>query len=147
MSDPIAFRVLNEIGIINQLATTIFERSLPHGLTLAQFTVLNHFVRLGGTRSPGELASAFQVTKATITTTLQRLEVKGFVTSTPDATDGRSKRIGITDAGREAYKQSIEAVEHDLATLEVAIGGETLSGILPPLIALRSFLDRRRNGR
>lgn len=47
-----AFRVLNEIGIISQLATTAFERAMPQGMTLAQFTVLNHFVRLGACGGP-----------------------------------------------------------------------------------------------
>lgn len=45
MSDRVAFRVMNEIGIIDQLGTTLFERAMPHGLTLPQFIVLNHFVR------------------------------------------------------------------------------------------------------
>ncbi|MGH6951145.1 MAG: MarR family winged helix-turn-helix transcriptional regulator, partial [Vitreimonas sp.] len=70
MDDPVHFRALNEIGIINQLAQTIFERVMPAGMTLAQFIVLNHFVRLGGSRSPAELASAFQLTRATMTSTL-----------------------------------------------------------------------------
>jgi hypothetical protein len=43
--DPLAFRVFNEIGIIEQLSRNLFERVLPDGLTLPQFTVLNHFVR------------------------------------------------------------------------------------------------------
>src|SRR6266849_4446748 len=93
MPDPIAFRVMNEIGIIDQLGSTLFERSMPFGLTLPQFVVLNHFVRVGGDRSPVELASAIQVTKATMTSTLQRLQRKGFVTSVPDATAGRLKRM------------------------------------------------------
>ena len=40
MPDPIAFRVMNEIGIIDQLGRTIFERAMPHGLTVSQFVVL-----------------------------------------------------------------------------------------------------------
>ena len=54
MTDPLAFRVMNEIGIIDQLGSTLFERSMPHGLTLPQFVVLNHFVRVGDDRSPVE---------------------------------------------------------------------------------------------
>src|SRR3712207_5255456 len=55
--DPLAFRVFNEIGIIEQLSRTMFERVMPDGLTVPQFSVLNHFVRLGGERSPAQLAS------------------------------------------------------------------------------------------
>ena len=146
MSDPIAFRIMNEIGIIDQLGSTLFERSMPFDLTLPQFTVLNHFVRLGDGRTPVELASAFQVTKATITSTLQRLERKGFVKSTPDANDGRSKRITITASGRKARDQAVKAIEHHLAALETAVGKRELEAALPVLAALRTFLDRQRDG-
>ena len=44
-NDPLAFRVMNEIGIISQLGATLFERVMPDGMTLAQFTVLNRFVQ------------------------------------------------------------------------------------------------------
>jgi DNA-binding MarR family transcriptional regulator len=145
MPDPIAFRIMNEIGIIDQLGTTLFERSMPHGLTLPQFIVLNHFVRLGGDRTPHELAAALQVSKATMTSTLQRLEAKAFVTSTPDPTDGRSKRIAITDAGRSARDQSIAAIAHHLRDMEAAIGNSELAAALPFLVTLRTFLDQRRN--
>ncbi len=115
MSDPIAFRVMNEIGIIDQLGSTLFERAMPNGLTVPQFVVLNHFVRLGGDRSPLELARAFQVTKATMTSTLQRLEAKEFIKVTPDPKDGRAKRIAITAAGRKVRYQAIAAIADDLA--------------------------------
>ena len=75
-----AFELFNEIGIINQLATTMFERVLPKGMTQAQFTVLNHFVRLGHQeRSPAQLAFAFQVTRPTMTSTLSRMERAGLI--------------------------------------------------------------------
>jgi DNA-binding MarR family transcriptional regulator len=106
---------------------------------------LNHFVRVGGDRSPVELASAIQVTKATMTSTLQRLERKRFITSVPDAKDGRSKRIAITASGRKARDQSIKAIEHHLFALETAIGRRQLETVLPVLAALRTFLDRQRD--
>ena len=55
--EQLLFRLLTEIGIINQLAETAFERVLPHGLTRAQFTVLNHSVRMGDNRTPAQLAA------------------------------------------------------------------------------------------
>jgi DNA-binding MarR family transcriptional regulator len=144
MPDPLAFRVMNEIGIIDQLGTTLFERAMPYDLTLPQFVVLNHLIRMGTNRSPVELASAIQVTKATMTSTLQRLEAKGFISSAPDEQDGRSKRISITPTGRSARDQSIKAIEHDLIAMEDEVGRLEMEAALPFLIALRSFLDRRR---
>jgi DNA-binding MarR family transcriptional regulator len=145
MADPVAFRVMNEIGIIDQLGTTLFERSMPHGLTLPQFIVLNHFVRLGGERTPLALAQAIQVTKATMTSTLQRLLVKGFISSVPDATDGRSKRITITQEGRAAREDAIQAIAQHLSDMERVVGIEDMQAALPFLIKLRSFLDTQRS--
>ena len=144
MADPIAFRVMNEIGIIDQLGTTLFERSLPHGLTVPQFIVLNHFVRLGGERSPLELADALQVTKATMTSTLQRLEAKGFIAITPDPSDGRAKRVAMTTLGSKARGDAIKAIAEDLSALETEIGRAEFEVALPFLLKLRTFFDRRR---
>ena len=47
-SDPFAYRVFNEIGIIDQLATHAFTQVLPKGMTTAQFGILNHFVMWSG---------------------------------------------------------------------------------------------------
>ncbi len=144
MTDPITFRLMNEISIIDQLGTTLFERSMPHGLTMPQFIVLNHFVRIGKDRSPVELAHAIQVTKATMTSTLQKLETKRFIASAPHEKDGRSKRITITALGCEARNEAIAAIAHFLADIEREIGFDEINAILPSLTKLRLFFDARR---
>jgi DNA-binding MarR family transcriptional regulator len=142
--DPLAFRVLNEVGIIGQLATTMFEQVMPQGMTLAQFSILNHFVRLGGERSPLELARAFQVTKGTMTSTLQRLEARGSIAIRPDPLDGRGKIVSITAAGRKARHAAIAALGPRMADLERGIARETLEMLLPALTELRQVLDQAR---
>jgi DNA-binding MarR family transcriptional regulator len=143
----VQFQILNEIGIIAQLSQTIFERVMPAGMTLSQFTVLNHFARLGGNRSPAELASAFQVTRATMTSTLQRLESKGFVSLAPDPVDGRGKRVSLTEAGLAMRQLCILALEPELARLEARRGGEEGSTLLDGLVRLRRHLDGSRQAR
>lgn len=145
MDDPVAFRVLNEIGIIEQLGRTMFERVMPLNLTLSQFIVLNHFVRLGGTRSPHQLARAFQVTKATMTSTLQRLQAKGLILVEPDPRDGRAKLVSLTPAGRDARNASIAAIGPALAAMEAHFGKAELATALPFLVRLRTYLDERRS--
>jgi DNA-binding MarR family transcriptional regulator len=142
--DPVGFRVLNEIGIIDQLARNRLERVLPHGLTVAQFTVLNHFVRLGGARAPSALARAFQVTKGTMTSTLQRLEEKGFVRLAADPADGRGKRVTLTESGARAREAAIAAAAPLVTELEQAIGRRNLATALPLLQRLRQYLDQAR---
>ena len=143
----VQFQILNEIGIIAQLSQTIFERVMPPGMTLPQFTVLNHFARLGGTRSPAELASAFQITRATMTSTLQRLEGKGLVSVAPDPADGRSKRVALTEAGLAMRQLCISALEPELARLEARDAGAGASTLLDELVRLRLHLDGSRSVR
>ena len=144
MSDSIAFRVMTEIGIIHQLGSTLFERGLPDNLTMPQFAVLNHVARVGGEHSPVELARAMQVTKATMSSTLARLERKGFVTSTPDPNDGRGRRIALSTAGRMARERAISSVAPHIAAIEREIGVGALEGVLPLLTRVRTYLDQQR---
>lgn len=144
-NDPIAFEFFNEIGIIEQLARNRFERVLPAGVTLPQFNVLNHFVRLGGERSPAGLANAFEVTRQTMTNTLQRLEAAGLVTSRPDPADGRAKIIAITDAGRAMRQRCLEAQAPLLAELRDRLPEIELAALIPGLRQVRIVLDRARD--
>jgi DNA-binding MarR family transcriptional regulator len=113
-------------------------------MTLAQFSVLNRFVKIEGPSSPLELARAFQVTKGTMSSTLQRLEARGWISVRPDPADGRAKSVTITAGGRRARAQALEALQPLVAELQAAFGGR-LGGALPILTELRMYLDRRRD--
>jgi DNA-binding MarR family transcriptional regulator len=140
----VEFRVLNRIGIISQLAQNILTARLPHELTMAQFTVLNHFTRLGGSRSPLELARAFQITKSAITNTLGRLSAKGFVSVTPDPNDGRAKRVALTPTGLDARNEAVAALAEPLEALRGDILPEEFEAALPFLEKLGRWLDAHR---
>jgi DNA-binding MarR family transcriptional regulator len=142
--EALLFRLLNEIGIINQLATTAFERVMPHDLTLAQFTILNHCMRLGDNKTPAQLADILQVTRGTLTSTLGRLAEKRFVRLVPDAEDGRSNRVVLTAAGRKARDAAIVAALPLLETARLAMPRATVVRMLPALEDLRRWLDANR---
>jgi DNA-binding MarR family transcriptional regulator len=142
--DPVLFRVFNEIGIIEQLARSAFERVMPHGLKVSQFGVLNHLVRLGDGSRPADLASAFQVTRAAMTNTLGRLEALGFVEIRPDPKDGRAKLVFLTGSGRAARFDAISALGPALAELDREIGADRFGAALPFLTDLRRTLDAKR---
>jgi DNA-binding MarR family transcriptional regulator len=138
------FPVFNEIGIIAQLSQRLFESVMPAGMTLAQFSVLNHFVRLGGDRTPAALADAFQVTRATMTSTLQKLEAKGLIRIVPDADDGRSKRVSLTDEGRSMRDSCVIALEPEFTRLEGSVHIASITALTPHLTELRRVLDAQR---
>lgn len=139
------FAVLNEVGIINQLATSMLQAKLPDGFVIAQFTVLNHLIRLRDGRTPLELARAFQVPKTTMTHTLSVLEKAGLVRVAANPQDGRSKCVWLTDAGRAFREQALADMRPDLERLadRVDLGG--LARILPALSDLRLVLDQMRD--
>jgi DNA-binding MarR family transcriptional regulator len=143
--EALLFRLFNEIGIINQLSSAAFERVLPHGLTVAQFTILNHCMRMGDNRTPAQLAEVLQVTRGTLTGTLGRLVEKRFVRLVPDAEDGRSKRVLLTAAGRRARDESIAAAVPLLARVRRALPRATVEALLPALEDLRRWLDADRD--
>jgi DNA-binding MarR family transcriptional regulator len=137
-------QVFTEIGIIDQLVTARLERSLPEGMSAAQFGVLTHFTRRGGSQTPVQLARAFQVTKGAMTNTLQRLEAQGFVDIVPDETDGRRKLVTMTAKGAEAYEGAIAALRPYYANLREAFTPQEFEDALPFLRALRIWLDDNR---
>ena len=136
--------VLTEIGIISQLSTAALERSLPAGMSAAQFGVLSHFMRRGGAESPAKLAAAFQVTKGAMTNTLQRLEAQEFVTVAADAVDGRKKQVSLTPAGVRAYEAGLLALRPRMEGLRDAFTEAEFAAALPFLIALRKWMDENR---
>ena len=139
------FAILNEIGIINQLASTLFEAKLPPGLLISHFSVVNHLIRVRDGATPLQLARAFQVPKTTMTHTLSGLEKHGFVTLRKNPDDARSKQVWLTEAGRRFRDDAIKALEPELENLAKSLELEPET-LLPQLRSLRGYLDANRNG-
>jgi DNA-binding MarR family transcriptional regulator len=145
-SDPLAFEFFNEMGIIDQLVSTMLTNALPHGITKAQFSVLNHFVRLDIVeQSPADLASAFQVRRPTMTSTLARMESAGLVVIRDDPRDGRSKLVSITAIGRDMHEKCILALATMTPIIEAVIANSEMQALLPKLRELRMGLDKLRD--
>lgn len=138
------FGFFTEIGIINQLSTTMLAKSLPDGVHPSHFSILNHLVRLGDGKPPVRIASAMQVTKNTMTHSLRVLEERGFIDVRPDPTDGRAKLVFLTPAGR-TFRE--EAIRNASAMFERIIGPEQLDlmrRIRGDLEKMRAHLDDNR---
>jgi DNA-binding MarR family transcriptional regulator len=132
------------VGIISQLSGAKLEALLPHRMTLAQFRVLNRFMRMGGAPNINRLAQAFQVSKPTMGGVVESLRRKDLVTLEADPEDRRSKIVSITDKGRAAHALSISLIAPELARIEQALGAATLAALVPELQRLRRYLDDNR---
>lgn len=75
-----------------------------HQLDSWEFDVLAALRRVGSpfALSPGSLANSTHVTSGTMTTRVDRLLERGFVTRFPDPHDRRGVQVQLTDFGREA---------------------------------------------
>lgn len=149
MSDttmPDVFRLFNEIGIIGQLSRTLLEARLPPGFVTAQFSVLNHLVRVGDGNTPLAIAQAFQVPKNSMTHSLSVLEREGLIELRRNPADGRSKLVFITPKGRAFRADVIAALAPDLARIAAALPPDFVARLLPDLETLRKFLDADRDG-
>ena len=134
-----------EVGILAQLSRAMFEARLPPGFTLPQFTVLNHLVRVKDGRTPLELARAFQVPKTSMTHSLAVLERHGLIEMRPNARDGRSKCVFLTEAGRGFRQQALAAITPDMGALAARFPSDRLAAVLPVLADLRQVMDALRD--
>ena len=142
---PPIFRLMNEIGIIAQLSSALMNRTLPDGLHVSHFGVLSHFMRLGDGKTPLALARAFQVSKGTMTHTLNTLAKRGFVRFEAHESDGRSKLVFITDEGREFFGKAIADLMPTMGKFQQLIDMDQVLEILPTLEHLRKVLDENRD--
>lgn len=140
----LTFAVMTEIGILAQLSSAAFERAMP-GWQTAHFAVVQHLIRRGDGVTPLELARAFQQPKTTMTHTLQVLERRGLITLRPNPRDGRSKLVGLTEAGRAWHGQAMAQVAAHFLALHAHLAPGTLEALHPPLQALREVMDALRD--
>lgn len=139
------FAFFNEVGIVSQLSGALFGRLVPQNVHLSHFVVLNHLTRVGDGRSPAQIASALQVTKATMTHTLTVLTKHGFIALEPHATDGRSKVVKLTPAGRAFRESAIASMAPAFNYLADNISPAELMAALPVLEKVRKLLDAERD--
>lgn len=141
----LVFRFFTEVGIIHQLSSSLLNKRLPEGLHVSHFSVLGHLASRTEGETPLQLASAFQVTKGTMTHTLSTLSKRGFVRITPHESDGRSKVVFLTDEGRSFQQQALQAIGPSIFALSEKIDWAEVVKILPQLEAVRKVLDENRD--
>jgi DNA-binding MarR family transcriptional regulator len=139
------FGFFNEVGIINQLATAMFEARLPDGFLVSQFAVLNHLIRVRDGRTPLELARAFQVPKTTMTHTLGVLECHGLIRMAPNPADGRSKCVWITEAGCRFRDTAIADLAPDMKAIAARLPAAQIGAVVPVLTEIRKLMDGQRD--
>lgn len=137
----LAASLFAELIVGEQLANRLVTRSLPGGMQLSHFSVLNLLAHLNEERTPAQLAEAFHVGRSAMTNTLARLEWAGHVHVRPDWDDARRKWVAISPSGRAARDAALAAFLPRLADIVRDIGPAEVRRALPILRRLRERLE------
>lgn len=137
----LAASLFAELIVGEQLTSRLVTRSLPRGMQLSHFSVLNLLAHLNEERTPAQLAEAFHVRRSAMTNTLSRLEWAGQVHIRPDWDDARRKWVAISLAGRAARDAALAAFLPQLAAIVRDLGTDEVRRALPVLRRLRERLD------
>jgi DNA-binding MarR family transcriptional regulator len=107
---PDAMAAVTSITRVHQVLMRRIEAVLrPLDLTFARYEVLVllTFSRTGSLPL-GVVGERLQVSPASVTNAIDRLQASGFVARRPHPTDGRATLAGITPAGREVVEDATE---------------------------------------
>ncbi|WP_172295624.1 MarR family winged helix-turn-helix transcriptional regulator [Pseudoruegeria sp. HB172150] len=96
------------------LARRFDEALRPFGLTNGQFSLLTSLNRPDPPRI-SDLVSILAMDRTTLTAALKPLTRRGLVQTNVDESDARSRRLTLTDAGRDLLVQAMPVwrAEHD----------------------------------
>lgn len=103
------------------LARRFDEALRPVGLTHGQFSLLMALNRPGAPRV-GELAQFLAMDRTTMTANLKPLERRGLLSLRPDREDKRSRRIALSDAGRDLLVQALPIWRQTHDAVDVVLG-------------------------
>ena len=145
INDPLAVSLFSEISAIDHLLKVKLSKSLPIGMELSHFAILNHISTLEREKTPAQLARSFNLTKGAITNTLTKLAKMGYIHIRPDWDDARSKLISISTAGKSARDRAVASIEPILNDLMKVMGADKTKSIIPFLRDLRILLNNEEN--
>ncbi len=123
-------------------ATEMSARHLARetGLTTAQLLVLQAIAGAGSS-TPKAIASETEVSQATITALLDKLEAKGFVVRRKSDQDRRQTLVLLTDSGRKALAEAPDPLQDQFVTRFEQLPDWERSMILAALERVASLMD------
>ncbi|MFD9690635.1 MarR family winged helix-turn-helix transcriptional regulator [Kitasatospora sp. NPDC059146] len=139
--DLAAVGIVGRLGRFALLAGRVVEEVFKHhGLQRGEFDVLATLRRSGAPYElmPSELAALLLMSRAGMTSRIDRLESAGLVERRTDPADRRSVRIALTAAGRALVDAAFTDHAANETTLLSALSGEeraALDMILRKLLA------------
>ncbi|HZP61194.1 MAG TPA: MarR family transcriptional regulator [Opitutaceae bacterium] len=114
----LVLHVLSTAQALEKAGQRIFK---PHGLTVAQFNVLNLLAARPEGMRASDLAKALVVDPSNITGLLKRLNRAGYLQELASPTDARQRIVALSGKGRRLWRQAHPAYERKLKEFEAKI--------------------------
>lgn len=143
-ADLLNFKIINWIGIVNQLAANLAQ-SILDDLHMTEFYTLNHFSHhpeLGQTIT--EVARARQQNQPGVSKVVKKLLDRGYLVARANESDARSTVVFITDLGLEAHQKAIERLAPYLADAFAGISVSDKVKFLENLEQMKQWFDDHR---
>ena len=135
--------VLGRIGQLAGLLGPPVEAVLArHGLGAGEFDVLTALRRAGAPGKPSQLSDQLMMSRAGMTSRLDRLERMGWIERRLDPADRRSLRITLTDTGRALIDTTLTEHAATLAALIAPLDDGEVTALENGLRRLILALDR-----
>jgi DNA-binding MarR family transcriptional regulator len=131
----LVLRILTAARSVEKAAGRVFK---PHGLTSAQFNVLNLLARSPGGMRASDLASALIVDPSNVTGLLKRMKREGLLAEIENPGDRRQYIVGLSAKGRATWNGAHREYERHLALVVAPLSASKLSAAAE---VLRSIED------
>ena len=139
-------KVSTLLGITTQLYSTRMNQILgEQGLSLSQFSLLNHLLRNQGKQEGvSDLAQALEVNQPAVTKIVQKLAKLELVAVQKDAADSRKKWVSITSQGQMKVQASMQSLGPDVAGWFEEWSADEMDQFIGHLAKLSGWLDENR---
>jgi len=145
-AEALGYRIVNWIGIIEQLARTKANRSMVEiDLPWPQFQLLNHFShRPAEGKTVTGVARAMQQLQPATTKTMKAMVAAGLLRVEVDARDGRLKHHFLTELGIERHRAAVKRLSPQIRELFDGWTPEEMKTLFDKLDRLKIWLDDNR---
>ncbi len=126
---------------VSRAITNLYDTALkPSGVRATQFAVLTALSQFDEPIAMQKLACLLAVDRTTLTRLLSPLSDRGLLT-VASGEDQRVRLVSLTPAGATVLARALPLWEHAQATLEKALGDESMRAMVASLIAAEKSLD------
>ncbi len=123
--------IFREFGIVQERVDAILKKTLPAHLPSAQFKLLNHLIyTTNQNETASDLAANSHVSLSAMSQVIKQVRLKGYIELQLQEYDTRKKKITITEAGLQAHREAIVALDSNFEGLAKSFSSDELATLL-----------------